>query len=78
MGGDEFAVLLLETDKHAGERFRRRLAEGVAGLVVRNELPETFALSAGCAHFPSDAADPDALLRRADACQYEAKRARGG
>jgi hypothetical protein len=25
MGGDEFAVLLLETDRHAGERFRRRL-----------------------------------------------------
>jgi diguanylate cyclase (GGDEF)-like protein len=76
MGGDEFAVLLLETDKHAGERFRRRLAEGVVELVERQELPDGFALSAGCAHFPTDAADPDALLRRADACQYERKRAK--
>lgn len=76
MGGDEFAVLLLETDKHAGERFRRRLSEAAAELVSREELPDDFALSAGCAHFPTDAADPDALLRLADARQYEAKRAK--
>ena len=75
MGGDEFAVLLLETDKHAGERFRRRLGEGAAELVARQELPDDFALSAGCAHFPTDAAEPDALLRLADARQYDAKRA---
>jgi diguanylate cyclase (GGDEF)-like protein len=77
MGGDEFAVLLLETDRHAGERFRRRLGEGVAEMAVRHELPGGFALSAGCAHFPTDAAEPDALLRLADAYQYEAKRAKG-
>jgi len=75
LGGDEFAVLLLETDKHAGERFRRRLGEGAAELVARQELPDDFALSAGCAHFPTDAAEPDALLRLADARQYDAKRA---
>jgi diguanylate cyclase (GGDEF)-like protein len=76
MGGDEFAVLLLETDAHAGERFRRRLTQGVDELVARNELPVGFAVSAGCAHFPTDASDPDALLRLADARQYEAKRAK--
>jgi diguanylate cyclase (GGDEF)-like protein len=76
MGGDEFAVLLLETDKHAGERFRRRLTEGVEEMVARTELPDAFGLSAGCAHFPTDATDPDALLRLADAHQYEAKRAK--
>ena len=76
LGGDEFAVLLLETDRHAGERFRRRLSEGAAELRTRKELPADFALSAGCAHFPTDAADPDALLRLADARQYEAKRAK--
>jgi diguanylate cyclase (GGDEF)-like protein len=77
MGGDEFAVLLLETDRHAGERFRRRLGEGVAEMAAQHELPGGFALSAGCAHFPTDAAEPDALLRLADAYQYEAKRAKG-
>jgi diguanylate cyclase (GGDEF)-like protein len=78
MGGDEFAVLLLETDKHAGERFRRRLSKGAAKLKAHDELPSDFTLSAGCAHFPTDAADPDALLRLADARQYEAKRANRG
>jgi diguanylate cyclase (GGDEF)-like protein len=76
MGGDEFAVLLLETDRHAGERFRRRLAHGAQEMVMRDELPNDFALSAGCAHFPTDAADADALLRLADARQYDAKRAK--
>jgi diguanylate cyclase (GGDEF)-like protein len=75
MGGDEFAVLLLESDKHAGERFRRRLAEGVVEMTARRELPAGFGLSAGCAHFPTGATDPDALLRLADARQYDAKRA---
>lgn len=75
MGGDEFAVLLLETDRHAGERFRRRLADGVRELVRDKELPCGSELSAGCAHFPTDAADPAALLRVADARQYDAKRA---
>jgi diguanylate cyclase (GGDEF)-like protein len=76
MGGDEFAVLLLETDRHAGERFRRRLAEAAGELVARGELPDGFDLSAGCAHFPTDAAEPDELLRVADARQYESKRAK--
>jgi diguanylate cyclase (GGDEF)-like protein len=76
MGGDEFAVLLLESDKHAGERFVRRLAAGVADMVQRRELPDGFTLSAGFAHFPTEAADPDGLLRLADTRQYDAKRAK--
>jgi diguanylate cyclase (GGDEF)-like protein len=76
MGGDEFAVLLLETDNHAGERFRRRLGEGVMELLERKELPEEFDLSAGSAHFPTDATEPDALLRLADTRQYKTKRAK--
>jgi diguanylate cyclase (GGDEF)-like protein len=78
MGGDEFAVLLLETDRHAGERFRRRLAEGIHELVLRGELPEGFELSAGFAQFPDDAPDPDALLGLADTHQYASKRAKRG
>jgi diguanylate cyclase (GGDEF)-like protein len=76
MGGDEFAVLLLETDKHAGERFRRRLADGLEEMVSRKELPGGFDISAGCAHFPTDAADAEPLLRLADARQYESKRSK--
>ena len=76
MGGDEFAVLLLEADPHAGERVLRRFAEGIDELKARNELPDGFELSAGFAHFPSDAPDPDALLRLADSRQYDVNRAK--
>jgi diguanylate cyclase (GGDEF)-like protein len=76
MGGDEFAVVLLEADAHAGERFLRRLFAGMAELVRIKELPTAFDLSAGTAHFPTDATDPDGLLRLADQRQYEAKRAK--
>jgi diguanylate cyclase (GGDEF)-like protein len=78
MGGDEFAVLLLEADKHASDRFLRRFTAGLDELVKRGELPEGFTFSAGSAHYPSEAPDPDALLRLADARQYDVKRATRG
>jgi GGDEF domain-containing protein len=76
MGGDEFAVLLLESDNHAGQRFGLRLTEGVETLVADGDLPAGFDVSAGSAHFPTDATDPDTLLRIADERQYAAKRAK--
>jgi diguanylate cyclase (GGDEF)-like protein len=74
LGGDEFAVILLESDKRAGERFEGRLRECVAELTGRGDLPGEFDFSAGAAHFPSEALDSDALIRLADARQYQAKR----
>lgn len=76
MGGDEFAVLLLEADKHAADRFLRRFQAGLAELIARNELPGGFSFSAGAAHYPTEAEDCDGLLRLADSRQYEAKRSR--
>jgi diguanylate cyclase (GGDEF)-like protein len=76
MGGDEFAVLLLEADKHAGDRFVRRLSAGAAELVERGDLPPGFSFSAGAAHFPTEAPDADALLRLADSRPYDVKRSR--
>ena len=67
MGGDEFAVLLLEADKHAADRFLRRF---------RAALPAEISFSSGAAHYPSEAGDADALLRLADGRQYEVKRSR--
>ena len=76
MGGDEFAVLLLEADKNAGDRFLRRFRAGLSELVGREELPEFFDYSAGTAHFPTEAETADALLRLADTRQYGIKRAK--
>lgn len=74
MGGDEFAVLLLEADRHAGGRFVHRLRRGIEELCARGDVPASFDLSAGWAHYPSEAVDADALLRLADTRQYGAKR----
>jgi diguanylate cyclase (GGDEF)-like protein len=76
MGGDEFAVLLLEADKHAADRFLRRFRATLSELEARRELPEGFSFSAGAAHYPSEAADADTLVRLADSRQYEIKRSR--
>ncbi|HVW88589.1 MAG TPA: GGDEF domain-containing protein [Gaiellaceae bacterium] len=76
LGGDEFAVLLLEADRHAADRFLRRFRTTLAALAGRGELPQDFSFSAGAAHYPSEAADADALLRLADGRQYESKRSR--
>ena len=54
--GDDLAVVLLEADRHGGERYLRRL---------RSQLGIDFA--AGCAHYPSDGATAEELLSRASA-----------
>jgi diguanylate cyclase (GGDEF)-like protein len=74
MGGDEFTIVLLESDKRAGERYIVRLRECVDGLIEKGKLPAEFGFSAGWAHYPSEAVDADALFRLADARQYQAKR----
>jgi diguanylate cyclase (GGDEF)-like protein len=76
IGGDEFVVLLLEADTHAGDRYVRRFTAGLAELAERGELPRGFSYSAGWAHFPADADGPDALLRLADTRQYAVKNAK--
>jgi len=74
-GGDEFLVLLPESAADAGEAaafVTARLAApfAIAGHDVR------IRASVGCAAFPGEAADADALLRLADAAMYRVKRSR--
>lgn len=76
MGGDEFAVLLLHTDKHGGDRFLQRFRDGLEVLREKGDLPEGFGVSAGCAHFPSEAGTAEGLMRLADHRQYSVKRSR--
>jgi diguanylate cyclase (GGDEF)-like protein len=69
MGGDEFAVGLIESDEPAAGAFLARLNQRIA----ESELPHDFSISAGRAHFPTDATSADELFRLADARLYEAK-----
>ena len=76
-GGDEFALLLPETDLQGGRTIAERVREAVAGLEVEAEgalLRGT--VSIGLASFPEHGSDDaKSLMRHADEALYRAKRA---
>jgi diguanylate cyclase (GGDEF)-like protein len=76
LGGDEFAVCLVETTLASGHAFLERLEHHLAELGEVGLLPRGVAISAGVAHFPTDGATAEELLRRADARLYDVKRSR--
>ncbi|MBI5115151.1 diguanylate cyclase [Candidatus Poribacteria bacterium] len=76
-GGEEFAVILPETNKAegkiAGERFRRIIEE----TVFENQeiMPnKNFTISVGLASYPDDTQSAEELVKRADDALYQAKR----
>ena len=76
MGGDEFAIVLIQSDTEAGGHFLHRLQDRVDELVEAGELPPLFGFSAGLANFPADGDSAEALFRAADRRLYEVKRDR--
>jgi diguanylate cyclase (GGDEF)-like protein len=71
VGGEEFALLLPETDPHEAlvltERIRGEVADGFPGMGPR------LTMSYGIASYPSHARTTDALLKAADEALYTAK-----
>jgi diguanylate cyclase (GGDEF)-like protein len=76
LGGDEFAIVLPATDDPSG--VAAKLVDALEDPVIVDGQPLTVSVSIGVSRFPDDGAEPDALLRRADAGMYSAKRARQG
>jgi diguanylate cyclase (GGDEF)-like protein len=77
-GGDEFCILLPETDRAGAATIAERLRQSIArvDLGLEDTAPLTATASVGLAAFPEDGADDVALLlRRADEALYRAKRA---
>jgi diguanylate cyclase (GGDEF)-like protein len=70
MGGDEFAVALIESEPDAGDHFVARLQERIAAA----DFPAHFSISAGQSHYPSGGETAVELFRVADQRLYEAKR----
>jgi diguanylate cyclase (GGDEF)-like protein len=77
-GGDEFVVVLPETDLDMGLRVAERVRERISahaftgGRGLRLRLTASF----GVASFPGHAQSPQQLIARADTAMYEAKAAR--
>ena len=72
IGGEEFAVLLVETSKEAGSEVAERLRAAIKSL----ELPKAGHITAsfGVAECPGDAQTAAEILKAADVALYEAKR----
>jgi diguanylate cyclase (GGDEF)-like protein len=77
-GGDEFVVVLPETDIERGLQVTERVRERIeahtftGGRGLRLKLTASF----GVASFPAHAQSPQQLIARADTAMYEAKAAR--
>jgi diguanylate cyclase (GGDEF)-like protein len=78
-GGDEFVVLMPDTDDDRAEQVAQRVVAGV--LRQQHELSDrsrvTVGVSAGLAVYPSDGRTSAELLQVADSSMYAAKRSGG-
>ena len=71
MGGDEFCVLVPESEHADAELMAERMRRSVRGAVTGLD---NLAVSVGYAVFPDEGWTPDHLLARADAAAIDAKR----
>ncbi|HWG99712.1 MAG TPA: diguanylate cyclase [Pilimelia sp.] len=74
-GGDEFVLVVPHADAEAAEAVAYRVVDAVGDTAFPGDPPLSVTISLGCAVFPADGADPDALLAAADQRNYAAKRA---
>ncbi|HVC49933.1 MAG TPA: bifunctional diguanylate cyclase/phosphodiesterase [Burkholderiales bacterium] len=74
-GGEEFLILLANTDEHKANQTAQRLIEGINTLCIElNEFKVETTMSAGIATYPEDGKTLEELLKKADAALYEAKK----
>jgi diguanylate cyclase (GGDEF)-like protein len=73
-GGDEFGILLPQTDLVGAETVTRRVIEAVAETVFGGEQAGVITCSAGISEFPDDGETGRELISSADKALYRAKR----
>src|SRR5690349_21656786 len=73
-GGDEFVVLLPDTDWHTAVRVALRVVDEVRTAQFGGDPPLHLSISLGVAAYPDDGTQVDTLLATADRRNYLAKR----
>jgi len=73
-GGEEFGILLTQTDSHHAMNVAEKLRKLVAGWQFPG-VPRTVTISAGTAAFPDHGTARDELVKAADSALYAAKQA---
>lgn len=76
MGGDEFVLILNDTDADQAERIAARIQQQVADCVQRNRLE--YSVTIGLGEAPTHGATLSDLLARVDQALYHAKARQGG
>jgi diguanylate cyclase (GGDEF)-like protein/PAS domain S-box-containing protein len=76
IGGDEFTIILAEL-RHPEDAVNvaQKVLEAVQWPLTIGGMPIVVTASVGISLYPSDGADPEALLRNADSAMYRAKEA---
>ncbi len=77
-GGDEFVVMLPDTDAHGATVVAQKLLEVVRQPTRIDQFEMSVTGSIGIALYPGDAKDFDELLKQADSAMHRAKRDNGG
>lgn len=79
MGGDEFVLLLHDTDALGAEAMVQRVLQHLCDPVILDDLTLTLTSSIGIALFPVDGKNRDELIKNADTAMYQVKeRGRSG
>ncbi len=65
-GGDEFSVILPETEKENAVQLMQRVQEAFREAGAKEGAPASFGMSYGIAIYPDDAPEPETLIRAAD------------
>ena len=72
-GGEEFIVLLPDTDKHGAIAVAEKLRALVEQLNLKTTEKQRLTISAGIANFPDDVTNADDMVDHADIALYRAK-----
>lgn len=70
MGGDEFAVILPETDADAAKKYCQRIRAEINNFNQQNNLPQALSISLGTAVYDENSISLEAVFNQADKQMY--------
>ncbi len=73
LGGDEFGIVLANTDREAAARLAERTLQALTRPLQLMDQQVYIGASIGISLYPDDGADASTLLKHADAAMYQAK-----
>ncbi len=73
MGGDEFAVILPETDYKAAQKYCQRIKDEVVNFNSQSELSYKLSISIGMAIYDQDSKSLEDVFNQADQNMYHNK-----